>query len=152
MRKALIILAAFVLLFAASPVYAQDYMDMGTFSIGLGGGFGDDTEVGPFVLSGKYWDPMWELGADVYWSGDEEDEYDQVGMVWLAYRYDLSVDEESATYLGIGGAGLFEDIGFGSQFGPIGLVGWDSEGWGLELKYAFFDPSIISAVAYWHFE
>jgi hypothetical protein len=151
MRKALIVLVALVMIFAAAPAFAQNYTEMGTFSIGLGGGFGDSTDVGPFILSGKYWDPMWELGAEVYWSGDTEDEYDQIGMAWLAYRYDLSVEEENAIYAGIGGAGVFEDYDFGNQFGPIGMIGWDATQWGLEFKWAWFDPSVLSLVAYYHF-
>jgi hypothetical protein len=153
MRKLLVLLVALGLFFTASPAFAQDYdLEMGFFSIGLGGGFGDDYDPGPLVLSGKYWDPQWEIGADVYWSGDTQDEYDQIGMVWLAYRYDLSVNDDSATYVGIGGAGIFQEYAFGNQFGPIGIVGWDSDVWGAELKWAFFDPSIISAVVYYHFE
>ncbi len=152
MRKALVVLAALALLFVATPTFAQDYMEYGTFSIGLGGGFGEDIDPGPFVLSGKYWDPEWELGAEVYWSGDEEDEYDQVGMAWIAYRYDLDVQEESAVYVGIGGAGIFEEYsGFENSFGPVGLIGWDAEEWGLEFKYSWFDPGIFSVVAYYHF-
>lgn len=150
MRKVFMLLLALGILLVASPAFAQD-MEYGTFSLGLGGGFGDDTDPGPFVISGKYWDPSWELGADVYFSGDEEDEYDQVGLVWLAYRYDLNVSEDGAAYVGIGGAGIFEEQNFGTQFGPIGLVGWDADVWGAELKYAYLDPSLISIVVYYHF-
>ncbi len=154
MRKVFVILIALVLFFAATPAFAQDYDEwMGTFSIGLGGGFGDDTDVGPFVLSGKYWDPMWEIGGEVYWSGDEEDEYNQIGMAWIAYRYDLSTNEDGATYVGIGGAGIFEEqAGFANSFGPVGLIGYDTEVWGLEAKWAYFDPSVLSFIVYYHFE
>lgn len=159
MRKVILIMAALAVLLAATPAFAQDdydYLEMGTFSLGLGGGFGDaDVDVGPFVISGKYWDPMWEIGAEIFTDGSFEDseDYDQFGMAWLAYRYDLSVEEEGAAYLGIGGAGVFETIdgNFGNEFGPVGLVGWDGEEWGLELKYCYFDPSLISIVAYYHF-
>jgi hypothetical protein len=124
---------------------------MGVFSLGLGYGFGEDVEPGPFVLSGKYWADVWEVGAEVYFSGDDADEFDQIGTGWLAYRYDVDVEDEGATYLGIGIAGLFEDYtGFENSFGPVGLVGWDSEIWGLELKYQWFDPGIFSFVAYYH--
>jgi hypothetical protein len=160
MRKVLLILAALAVLLVATPAMAQDgydYLEMGTFSIGLGGGFGDtDTDIGPLVISGKYWDPMWELGAELYTDGSfsDSDEYDQIGMAWLAYRYDLSVEEQGAAYIGIGGAGVFEifDDNFENSFGPVALVGWDGEEWGLELKYGWFDPSLISIVAYYHFD
>jgi len=155
MRKVLIILVALAMFFIAAPAFAQDEYDfeMGTWSIGMGGGFSDSTDVGPFVLSGKYWDAQWEIGADVYSSFESESQdYDQIGMAWLAYRYDLSVEEASATYAGIGAAGIFQESeGWSSQFGPVGVVGWDSDIWGLELKWAYFDPSVISAVAYYHF-
>ena len=154
MRKVLMILLALSLLLVASPAFAQDMeMEYGTFSIGLGGAFGDEIDPGPIVISGKYWDPMWEIGADLYFAGEEESaDYDQLGMVWVAYRYDLNVSEEGSTYVGIGGAGIFEEWDFENQFGPVGLVGWDSEVWGAELKYAYFDPSIISVVIYYHID
>ena len=82
MRKVFVILVALGMFFLASPTFASDGCGwcgdemIGTLSLGIGGGFGDETEVGPLVASGKYWDINWELGAEVYWSGDEEDEYD----------------------------------------------------------------------------
>jgi len=155
MRKVLLVLVAAVFLLVAAPAFAQgdDYLEYGTFSLGLGAGFGDDVDPGQWILSGKYWDPMWEVGAEMYWTGDEEDEYDQIGMAWIAYRYDLDVQEESATYVGIGAAGIFEEwSGYENQFGPVGIVGWDADIWGLELKWAYFDPSVFSVVAYYHFE
>lgn len=151
MRKFLAIIVALVVFLVASPAYAQDDF-VGTWSVGLGGGFSDGVDVGQFVISGKYWDPMWEVGGEIFFTGDEDDEYDQIGMIWVAYRYDLAVNSDSATYVGIGGAGIFEDwTGFENTFGPIGLVGWDADQWGLELKWAYFDPSVISACAYYHF-
>lgn len=151
MRKFLVIIVALAVFLVAAPAFAQDDFE-GTWSVGLGGGFSDDVDVGQFVISGKYWDPMWEVGAEIFFTGDSEDEYDQIGTIWVAYRYDLSVNSDSATYVGIGGAGLFEDFsGFANSFGPIGIVGWDADQWGLELKWAYFDPSVFSACAYYHF-
>jgi len=151
MRKVLFILAVLAAFFVAAPAYADDYYEYeGLFSVGLGAGFGDETDPGPFILSGKYWSPMWELGAEVYYSGDEEDEYDQLGMGWLAYRMDL--DDEGQTYVGIGPAFMFENWGgFENEFGGVAFIGWDDYEWGAQLKYAYFDPSIISIVVYYHF-
>lgn len=154
MRKGLLIILALALMLVAAPAYAQGTMyDMGVFSVGLGGGFSDDPSVGPFILSGKYWTEQWELGGEVLASGDTKDEYDQIGLAWLAYRYDIDVNEDSATYFGLGLAGIFEDYGgFENTWGPTGLVGWDADIWGLELKYSWFDPGVASFVVYYHFE
>jgi hypothetical protein len=153
MRNLFIMIIALTLLLVAAPAFAQDdnTFEEGTWSAGLGGGFGDSVDIGQYVVSGKYWDPQWEIGGEVFFTNDT-DNNDQIGMLWIAYRYDLSVNPGNATYVGIGGAGLFSDWnGFSNGFGPIGLVGWDSDDWGLELKWAYFDPSVISACAYYHF-
>lgn len=165
MRKALLAVIALGVLMIATPAFAQDTM-MGTFSAGLGGGFGDE-DVGPFVLSGKYWDYEYELGAELFYSGDTEDEYEQLGMIWALYRYDLSAEEESTVYMGIGGGFLLDDdeaeipegaevaperSEFGNDWGIVAAVGWDAEVWGLEFKYGWFDPSLYSIVVYYHFE
>jgi len=149
MRRALLILAAVGLFFFAAPAFAQDEY-LGTFSVGLGGAFGEE-DVGPWVLSGKYWDAEWELGAEVFWSGDDMDEYDQIGFAWLVYRYDVWLEEDSATYVGIGGGGIFEETMFANNWGPVAVIGWDAQEWGLEFKYGYFDPSVFSICAYWNF-
>jgi hypothetical protein len=155
MRKGLITLIALGLMLLAAPAYAQEgtVYDEGTFAVGIGGGFSGDTDVGPFVLSGKYWNETWEIGAEVYTSfEDESQDYDQVGLGWIAWRYDVSMTEDGATYVGIGGAGLFEDYTeFSNSFGPVGLIGWDGEEWGGELKIAWFDPIVASGVVYYNF-
>jgi hypothetical protein len=134
----------------ASPVFAQEMM--GTFSLGLGGGFGEG-DVAPFVVSGKYWDQQWEAGIEAFTSFEEESsDYDQIAFGWLAYRYNLSTEyEEGTAYLGVGGGGIFNEQSFENQFGPVGVLGWDQYEWGLELKYGYFDPGIFSICAYYNF-
>lgn len=151
MRKVLFLLAVIAAFFVAVPAQAQDYYEYeGVFSLGLGYGFGDDVEPGPYMLSGKYWSPMWELGTEVYWSGDEDDEFDQIGMAWLAYR--LYFDDEEMWYGGLGPAFAFESWnGFENEFGGTAFLGYDDYEWGAQLKYTYFDPSIISLVVYYHF-
>ena len=150
MRKGLIALAVLGLLFAATPAFAQDMM--GTFSAGIGGGFGEE-DLGPFVISAKYWDPMWEVGAEILTSFEDESmDYDQLGLVWIAYRYDVTYEEDGAAYVGIGGGGIFNQSDwFENQFGPVAMIGWDADIWGLEFKYGYFDPSLFTIVAYYHF-
>jgi len=150
MRKLFLILAVLAALAIAAPVYAQDEYDWaGTFSIGLGYGFGDDTEVGPMMLSGKYWAPQWEVGAEVYYDGDTEDESDQIGMAWLAYR--MNLDELGTYYAGVGPAFAFETNGFANDIGGVVFVGYDDIQYGAQVKYAYFDPSVISIVVYYNF-
>ena len=160
MKKGLLILVAVVVFLIGAPAYAQDGNDWtmeGTFSAGVGGGFSStDVDTAPFVLSGKYWDPSWELGVEVFTDfTSESDTYDQIAQAWLAYRYDLNTGddvESGTTYIGIGASGLFQELDqFGNGFGPIALIGWDSDVWGLEAKAAYYDPLVFSLVAYYHF-
>lgn len=156
MRKGLLILAMVGFFFMATPAFAYISCDdeAGWFSAGIGGGFAEN-DVAPFIISAKYWDLDWEVGGEMLFDRIEEsNEYDQIGVAWLIYRYDVAVDEGGATYVGAGAAGLFSDFAgqFGNQFGPVGALGWDSDGWGLELKYAWFDPGVATVCVYYHFE
>jgi len=139
------------LLLTASPAFAQEMM--GTFSVGIGGGF-SDVDVAPFVISGKYWDYEWEAGLDIFTSFESESsDYDQIGMVYLLYRYGLDQQyQDGSAYLGIGGGFIFNDWrDFSNQFGPVGAIGWDAYEWGLELKYGYFDPGIFNICVYYNF-
>ena len=148
MKLSGIFIFLFLFLFAAAPTYATDLE--GNYSAGLGAGFGDE-DVGPFVLSAKYWSNTFEGGAELFYDSDTGDEVDQFGLVWLAIRYDLFVEEGNSTYLGMGGGNLFEKHSFENGFGYVALLGWDGKKWGFEFKYGYFDPSLYSVVTYWHF-
>jgi hypothetical protein len=160
MKKGLLILAAVALFLIVVPAaMAQDEDDMGlngNWSVGIGGGF-SDKDTAPFVIGFKYWDPSWELGAEAHTSFESESQdYDQLVQAWLAYRYDLALGEEDPSngvvFLGIGAGAIFEDFDeFENDFGPIGIVGWDTEQWGIAVKGAWYDPMLYSAVVYYHF-
>ncbi len=164
MRKVLLLLLALVMLSAASPAFAQQTDELtGIFSIGLGVGKGEDVDPGPYILSAKYWDPSWELGFEGYLDGDADDDNDALGMLWGIYR--ISLTDEGDFYVGAGAAVVFENYspsaadqqvngaaGFENAFGPIVTVGYDLVDYGFELKYGWFDPGIISLVAYYHLQ
>jgi hypothetical protein len=40
---------------------------------------------------------------------------------------------------------------YGNSIGPIVLLGWDSNVWGVELKAAWYNPTLVSAVVYYTF-
>jgi hypothetical protein len=162
MKKGLLLVAAICLFLALVPAAMAEQTDAenmgltGTWSVGLGGGF-SDKDVAPVVVSGKYWDPSWELGGEVFTVFQSEStDYDQLIQAWLAYRYDIMMGDdpsEGIPYVGIGIGAIFEDFNeFENAFGPIGIIGWDSGGvWGVELKGAWYDPMIFSGVVYYHF-
>lgn len=137
-----------IFLLASNAANANDFD--GTFAAGLGGGFGDE-DVGSIVVSGKYWANTFEIGSEMFWSPGNEKGLDQFGLIWLAIRQDLHVEEDNSTYAGMGGALMFEKNSFENDFGYIALLGWDGGQWGFEFKYGYFDPSIYSVVTYWNF-
>lgn len=139
-------LVAFLL--AGSPSSAAPLG--GTISAGIGGGMGDE-DVGPVVLSGKYWTRSWELGGEVFYDGDTGDAIDQFGFIWAAYRFDIHPEERNYLYMGLGPATLIDSNSFKDSFGLAGLLGWDGKNYGLEFKYGYFKPSTYSIVAYYHF-
>ncbi|HDS30801.1 MAG TPA: hypothetical protein ENN67_07130 [Firmicutes bacterium] len=122
----------------------------GSFSAGLGGGFGDE-KMGPFVVSGKYWSRSWEAGAEIFYDGDKDNDIDQIGLIWAMYRQDLHPEERNWLYAGLGAGFTLEENLLKSSTGIVGAIGWDGKDYGLELKYGYFKPSIFSFVAYWHF-
>ncbi len=152
MKKYLLILASLLILAIPSPLYALDLgLDFdGNFSVGLGGGFGDN-DVGPGVLSGKYWDDWLEIGGEIYYDGDQEDEIDQLGLLWLIYRHNLHVEENNTPWLGVGIGETLDANSYENSFGFIGAMGWEGRRWGMELKWGYFDPSLYSFVVYYHF-
>jgi len=152
MRRTIIIPAVLaILILAASPVRAFDLgLGEGDLSIGIGAGFGDD-EVGPGVLSGKYWDDWLEIGAEVFYDNDKENQIDQLALAWLIYRYDLHVEENNTPWLGVGFGKIFERNSFEDSFGYVSAMGWEGRGWGMEFKWGYFDPSLYSFVVYYHF-
>jgi hypothetical protein len=148
LRKASLAGFAPALFLIAAPVFAGGFL--GDFSVGLGAGFGDE-KVGPGVISGRFWSNTLEVGAELFYDGDTGDEIDQFGFTWIAVRYDLTTEEGNSTYLGVGGGGLFEKNLYENDVGFMTLLGWDGKGWGLEMKYGYFDPSIYSLVVYYNF-
>jgi hypothetical protein len=159
MKKGLLLVAAVCLFLIVAPaaMAEDDASNMGldgNWSVGLGGGF-SDKDVAPVVVSGKYWDPSWELGAEAFTVFQSESkDYDQLIQAWLAYRYDLEFGDPNngVTYVGVGVSGIFEDFDeFENTYGPIVIVGWDSTQWGVELKGAWYDPMVYSGVVYYHF-
>lgn len=155
MRKFLPFIAILVFLMISSPAWAFDFdlnlETAGRISIGLGGGFGDE-DVGPGVLSGKYVDSFLEVGMEGLWDGDQEDEIDSLGLAWLIYRYNLYEEERNTPYIGVGIAHTFLADSYEDGFGIIAAMGWDTNFWGLELKWGYFDPSLYTFVAYYHFK
>ena len=121
-----------------------------TLSAGMGGGMGDEN-VGPFVVSLKYWSNSWEAGGEIFYDGDKKDMIDQFGFAWLAWRFVLHPEERNTLYMGVGLGHLFESTLYENNSGGMLLIGWDGKNYGLEGKYAWFDPSIYSVVAYYHF-
>jgi hypothetical protein len=172
MKKVILFAVAVALFLIAAPTFAQQpcpppagdsVLSNGTFSVGVGGGFqagtsqgaGHDT-VAPIIVSAKYWDPNWELGAEaftVFKKNSTTD--DQLGQAWVAYRYDLNYGEGSFngyTYVGVGVGGIFKANNFGNSVGPVILVGYDADEWGVEAKGAWYDPTLVSVVAYYNFD
>jgi hypothetical protein len=139
-----------IFLTAAPAMAFPDFGLDGRLSAGLGAGFGDE-DVGPFVLSGKYWSETVEGGLELFYDGDTGDDIDQFGLAWLAVRYTLHPEEGNSTYMGMGGGLMVNKSSFENSFGYVALLGWDSEQWGFEFKYGYYDPSIYSVVTYWHF-
>jgi len=128
-----------------TPAYADS-----AFSVGLGGGFGDE-DVGPGVLSGKYWTDWLEVGSELFYDNDKGDAIDQLVLSWLIYRVDLHHEENNTPWVGAGFGTVFEADSYQDEFGFVGAMGWEGEGWGLEAKFGYFDPALYSFVAYWHF-
>jgi len=122
----------------------------GKVSVGLGGGFGDNS-VGPFVMSGKYWTRNWEAGGEVFYDGNTQNAIDQFGLLWGLYRVDLNPEPGNYLYLGAGPGTQIKAKLFKNSVGEMVAVGWDGRHYGLEFKYGYFAPSIYSVVAYWHF-
>jgi len=167
MRNAILILTAFCLYLTVVPAaFAQKenpWILNGKWSIGAGGEFSANIwakDKAPFVVSGKYWTENWEGGAEAFTSFEQmSKEHDQVGQLWIAYRRNVFGSDNTksgSTYLGIGASTILMewDQGFytyGSDFGPMVVVGWDSNAWGAELKAAYYDPLVISTVVYYHF-
>ncbi len=137
-------IAAVVFFFLATPVYAGD------FSVGLGAGFGDN-DVGPGVISGKYWDEWYEVGAELFYDNDKGDAIDQLALSWFIYRYNLYVEENNTPWLGVGIGKTFEQNSYQDSFGFVSAMGWEGRGWGMEFKYGYFDPSLYSFVVYYGF-
>jgi hypothetical protein len=152
LKNFLILALSIGLFLAAVPAYAFDLgLDFdGNLSVGLGGGFGDN-DVGPGVLSGKYSADWLEVGAELFYDGDKEDEIDQLGLVWLIYRHDLHVEENNTPWLGVGFGETFDANSYEDSFGFVSAMGWQGRGWGMELKYGYFDPSLYSFVVYYDF-
>jgi hypothetical protein len=122
----------------------------GSFSAGLGGGFGDE-DMGPIVVSAKFWSRSWEAGGEVFYDGDTGDTIDQIALAWVLYRFDLHSEERNYMYAGLGPGNVFNKNKVEDSFGIIGSLGWDGKDYGLQFKYGYFDPSIYSFVVYWHF-
>ncbi|MCK4719005.1 hypothetical protein KAU08_00025 [bacterium] len=155
MRATILVLAVICFFLVGSPALAFD-LDFnietsGDISIGLGAGFGDE-DVGPGVLSGKYVDKVLEIGIEGLYDGDEEDQIDGLAFLWLIYRYNLYEEERNTPYMGIGVANGFAMNSFQDDFGIMAAMGWDTNTWGLELKWGYFDPSLYTFVAYYHFD
>lgn len=152
MRRAIPFLFILIMLALPLPAGAFDLgLDFdGHMSVGLGGGFGDN-DVGPGVLSGKYWDEWIEIGGEVFWDNDTEDKIDQLALAWLIYRYNLHEEENNTPWLGVGMGNIFEKNNFEDSFGFISAMGWEGRGWGMEFKWGYFDPSLYSFVVYYHF-
>ena len=154
MRKFLPVAAAVIFLMVSSPAWAFDFdlnlETAGKISIGIGGGFGDE-EVGPGVLSGKYVDDFLEIGIEALYDGDQEDEIDALFLSWLIYRYNLYEEDRNTPYLGVGITKSFLADSYEDDFGIMAAMGWDTKRWGMELKWAYFDPSLYTFVAYYHF-
>jgi len=136
----------------SSPVAAFDLgLDFdGHASVGLGAGFGDE-DVGPGVLSGKYTDDWLEVGAELFYDGDTEDQIDTLALAWLLYRHNLHVEENNTPWLGVGIGETFEADSYEDSFGIVAAMGWEGRSWGMELKWGYFDPSLYSFVVYYHF-
>lgn len=155
MRKFLPFVAVVVFLMLASPVWAFDFdfnfETNGRLSIGLGGGFGDE-RVGPGVLSAKYVDNFLEVGIEGLYDGDTEDQNDALALGWLLYRYNLYEEDRNTPYFGLGIGRTYMAQSYENGFGIISAMGWDTNFWGLELKWGYFDPSLYTFVAYYHFK
>ena len=139
---------AILFFLAPSSAYAADFPVR--ISAGLGGGFGDN-DVGPGLFSGKIWDESWEAGVELYYDGDTADTIDQLVLAWAVYRLYVHEEVGNSLFVGAGLGTLLEKNAFEDSMGVVSVVGWDDEEWGLEFKYGYFDPSLYSFAAYWHF-
>jgi len=143
----------FGVLFFAVPAFAQTEL-LGTISIGLGRTFGQG-KAAPYSVAAKYWDKEWEVGGQLYISGDVKDEFEQMGLVYGVVKYVLSGEDFNTTYIGVGGGAIFDEdqrqdethsetVNFKEQIGVVGIAGWDSGYWGIEVTYGYFNPSLIA--------
>jgi hypothetical protein len=161
MKNGLLILAAVGLMLVATPAaFAQEqvwptgFLSNGEYAIGLGAGF-SNKDVSRYIVAGRYWGASWELGAEAFTVFQKEsDRYDQLFQSWLAYRYNLNISKGAGrylTYVGIGAGGIFkENQTFDNSVGPVGLVGWDSDLWGVQAKAAWYSPTLFSIVVYYN--
>jgi len=139
----------FVTAFFCTPLAAAAPLG-GNISAGIGGGMGDN-DVGPGVLSGKYWTRSWEVGAEVFYDGDKNNITDQFLFPWAVYRVDLHPEERNYLYTGLGVGALVKSSSFKETTGMVIVLGWDGKKYGIEVKYGYFAPSVYSAVVYYHF-
>jgi hypothetical protein len=156
MRQGILIAVAVCLMLATAPAAFADeptlFLSNGEWSVGLGGGF-SNKDVGQYVLSGKYWGVSWEIGAEAFTAfKSKSDKYDQLLQSWVAYHYNLHPyvpnKVEDGPYIGIGLGDVWRADALDNSIGPIGVVGWDNDDWGAELKASWYKQTLISVVIY----
>jgi hypothetical protein len=148
MLKAFLIILMTFMVIGPTPIQAAPFG--GSFSVGLGAGMGDE-DVGPGVISGKYWTKTWEVGGEVFLDVNTENTIDQFGLPWALYRHDLHTEDRNSLYAGVGAGVLIGSKSFKRDIGPVLALGWDGKKYGMEFKYGYFVPSTYSIVAYYHF-